>query len=62
MTEDAKKYRDTLNLPQTEFPMKADLARREPILLEKWEKDQLYQKILKKNAEQPKFILHDGPP
>lgn len=62
MTEETKKYRDTLHLPQTEFPMKADLAKREPLVLEKWEKDQLYQKILETNKNGPKFILHDGPP
>lgn len=56
------KYRNTLNLPQTTFPMKADLPKREPIQVKKWEKDKTYQKILKKNAKRPLFTLHDGPP
>ncbi len=57
-----KRYRDTLHLPQTDFPMKAELAKREPSFLERWEKDQLYRKILNENKNGPKFILHDGPP
>jgi isoleucyl-tRNA synthetase len=56
------KYRDTLNLPQTAFPMKADLVKREPEFLKKWEEEKLYQQVLKKNAGRPKYILHDGPP
>lgn len=55
-------YRDTLNLPQTTFPMKADLIKREPEVLKKWEETHLYSAILKKNESGPKFILHDGPP
>src|SRR5262245_11368882 len=55
-------YKNTLNLPQTDFPMKADLVTREPERLKKWETKQLYPRIqtLRKNAE--KFVLHDGPP
>ena len=55
-------YKDTLNLPHTEFPMKANLSQREPIMLEKWTSMNLYEKICEKNAGRPKFILHDGPP
>lgn len=55
-------YKDTLNLPQTDFPMKANLAQREPTILEQWNKLDLYKKIGEKNAGKPKFILHDGPP
>lgn len=55
-------YKDTLNLPLTDFPMKANLAQREPSILEKWNKLDLYKKIGEKNAGKPKFILHDGPP
>lgn len=55
-------YKDTLNLPLTDFPMKANLAQREPAILEKWNKLDLYKKIGEKNAGKPKFILHDGPP
>lgn len=55
-------YKDSLNLPHTEFPMKASLAQREPSMLEKWQQLDLYNKICEKNAGKPKFILHDGPP
>lgn len=56
------KYHDTLNLPKTAFPMKADLPRREPKQIEKWVGGNLYQQILKKNTGRPLFVLHDGPP
>jgi isoleucyl-tRNA synthetase len=55
-------YKDTLNLPQTGFPMKADLVAREPQRLQKWQDDALYQKIQAARAAAPKFVLHDGPP
>lgn len=55
-------YKSTLNLPHTEFPMKANLAQREPAMLERWKELSLYQKICEKNSGKPKFILHDGPP
>ena len=55
-------YKSTLNLPHTEFPMKANLAQREPVMLEKWNSLSLYQRICEKNAGKPRFILHDGPP
>lgn len=55
-------YKETLNLPHTEFPMKANLAQREPEMLENWNKLDLYRRIGEKNAGKPKFILHDGPP
>ena len=61
MTQE-KSYKDTLNLPQTSFPMKADLARREPEMLKTWEAEGLYAAIRKKSAGKPKYILHDGPP
>ena len=53
---------DTLNLPQTEFPMKAKLSQREPLFLEKWREMDLYHTLLKEREEAPLFILHDGPP
>ncbi|MGQ9619292.1 MAG: isoleucine--tRNA ligase [Candidatus Aminicenantia bacterium] len=59
MVED---YKDTLNLPKTPFPMKADLPQREPLILQKWEKMNIYRKILEKRKDSPLFILHDGPP
>ena len=55
-------YKDTLNLPHTEFPMKANLAQREPGILQQWQKLDLYKRIAEKNCGKPKFILHDGPP
>jgi len=54
--------KDTLNLPETSFPMRASLVEREPQRVEHWKKDKLYYKIQEKNKEKPKFILHDGPP
>src|SRR5258706_4818043 len=55
-------YKDTLNLPQTDFPMKADLITREPERLKKWEAAGLYQRIQAKRAGAEKFVLHEGPP
>src|SRR5579883_1526698 len=55
-------YKNTLNLPQTDFPMKADLVTREPQRLAKWEGMALYQKIQARRANAEKFVLHDGPP
>ena len=56
----AKDYKDTLNLPRTEFPMKANLPQREPQILEKW-KD-LYKKVREARKGREVFLLHDGPP
>ncbi|MDE2131197.1 MAG: isoleucine--tRNA ligase [Betaproteobacteria bacterium] len=56
---DSKK---TLNLPETPFPMRADLAKREPLWLAAWQKQQRYQKLRAHCAGRPRFILHDGPP
>ena len=56
------RYKDTVRLPKTPFPMKAGLAQREPELLEKWEKEGLYTAIQKAREGAPKFVLHDGPP
>lgn len=55
-------YKDTLNLPLTDFPMKASLAQREPQRLKQWQDMGLYEKIRQECAGRPKFILHDGPP
>lgn len=54
--------KDTLNLPQTNFPMKANLVEREPKRLELWGKDDLYSQIQRKNKNRTGYILHDGPP
>ena len=55
-------YKKTLNLPQTDFPMKASLSQREPARLKRWHEEDLYGQIRKARAGKPKFILHDGPP
>ena len=55
-------YRKTLNLPDTPFPMRGDLARREPDWIADWQRRKLYQKIREASAGRPKFVLHDGPP
>lgn len=55
-------YRETLNLPQTEFPMRGNLPQREPEILEKWENENIYAKVQKAREGKPKFVLHDGPP
>jgi isoleucyl-tRNA synthetase len=58
----SQNYKDTLNLPRTDFPMKANLAAREPEMLRAWEQTQLYQKIQQSRAGRELFVLHDGPP
>ena len=55
-------YNKTVNLPQTEFPMRAGLPNREPGMLEGFQKADLYHKLMKKNEGKHKFVLHDGPP
>ena len=58
----ASDYKSTLNLPVTDFPMKADLPKNEPALLEKWQKEGLHAKIRETSKGRKKFVLHDGPP
>ncbi len=55
-------YKSTINLPQTEFPMKADLARREPGQLARWAEMRIYERIREVSRGRPMFVLHDGPP
>ena len=55
-------YNKTINLPKTEFPMRAGLPAREPAMLEGWEKMDLYHQLLEKNQGKPRYALHDGPP
>jgi isoleucyl-tRNA synthetase len=55
-------YKSTLNLPQTSFPMKANLPQREPEILAKWGQLRLYEQLREKSQDRPKYILHDGPP
>lgn len=58
----ATDYKDTLNLPVTDFPMRASLPQREPETLEKWQNEDIYGRMLERNAGKEDFILHDGPP
>ncbi len=55
-------WKKTLNLPQTAFPMKANLQVTEPLTLARWESIKLYERIRESRAGEPKFVLHDGPP
>jgi isoleucyl-tRNA synthetase len=55
-------YSQTVNLPKTDFPMKADLPKREPVMLAQWEKEKVYAAALQNREGREKFILHDGPP
>lgn len=55
-------YKQTLNLPNTKFPMRGDLAKREPLMLKEWQEKELYKKIRKAREGAKQFILHDGPP
>jgi isoleucyl-tRNA synthetase len=58
----ARDYKDTLNLPRTDFPMKANLANREPEILKRWQAMELYGAQRNARAGKPKYVLHDGPP
>ena len=58
----SKDYNETLNLPKTDFPMRAGLPKREPEMLRRWEDADVYHLLLKKNEGKPLFSLHDGPP
>lgn len=55
-------YKNTLNLPQTDFQMKANLTQREPDVIKSWEDRKIYEKIQKKNRDKKSYLLHDGPP
>jgi len=55
-------YKETLNLPQTDFPMKANLPQREPLFLKRWAEIDLYGRIRAQSQGRPKYVLHDGPP
>jgi isoleucyl-tRNA synthetase len=55
-------YKDTLNLPDTSFPMRGDLARREPGWVRQWQDSRLYERIREAAKGRPRFVLHDGPP
>ena len=63
MPDDQKPdYKRTLNLPETPFPMRGDLARREPAWVRRWQETKLYERIRARAKGRPKFVLHDGPP
>jgi isoleucyl-tRNA synthetase len=55
-------YKDTLNLPKTDFPMKGNLPNREPAILKRWDEIDLYEQLRQTGAGRPRFVLHDGPP
>ena len=63
-SESGQDYKATLNLPQTEFPMRGSLPQREPEQVARWLKDKIYFRMVEKNraAKRPRFLLHDGPP
>lgn len=58
----AQDYNNTLNLPKTDFPMRAGLPKSEPVTLKAWEDDKVYETLMEKNEGKPLFVLHDGPP
>ena len=62
MTDAARDYSETLFLPKTDFPMRAGLPQKEPELLKRWQKLDLYHRMREAARGKPKFILHDGPP
>lgn len=62
MTDQTKDSKYTLNLPETSFPMRGDLAKREPAWLKSWQERKVYERIRAKRKGAPSFILHDGPP
>ncbi len=62
MCADTPDYKDTLNLPKTDFPMRAGLPKREPEWLERWERIGVYDKLRAEAGNRPVFCLHDGPP
>ena len=62
MTGKIRNYKETLNLPQTDFPMKASLPKREPDILSKWKEMRLYQQLRESSIGREKYVLHDGPP
>ena len=55
-------YNSTLNLPKTDFPMRAGLPKSEPVTLKAWEDNKVYEKLMEVNEGKPLFVLHDGPP
>jgi isoleucyl-tRNA synthetase len=60
--KDKVDYKDSLLLPKTDLPMRANLPEREPGFLDVWKKNELFSKLRESSASKEKFILHDGPP
>ncbi|MBR2087417.1 MAG: class I tRNA ligase family protein, partial [Oscillospiraceae bacterium] len=58
----AQDYKNSLNMPKTDFPMRGNLPKREPDILAKWETERLYDAMMQKNMGKPSFMFHDGPP
>ncbi|MBQ6453663.1 MAG: isoleucine--tRNA ligase [Coriobacteriales bacterium] len=58
----ANDYKSSMNLPKTDFPMRAGLPKSEPIRLKKWEETNIYERVLEKNKDGEHYVLHDGPP
>ena len=61
-TTEQRDYSDTLNLPKTDFPMRAGLPKKEPETIARWQQENLYEQLRKDAAGRPKYVLHDGPP
>ena len=61
-TQPKTDYKTTLNLPDTRFPMRGDLAKREPVWVKEWQQKKVYEAIRAASAGRPRFVLHDGPP
>lgn len=59
---ESKNYKNTLHLPQTSFPMKADLPTKEPLYVSRWRNQNLYDQLQEVRKDSPRFVLHDGPP
>jgi isoleucyl-tRNA synthetase len=57
-----KNFKDTLLIPKTDFPMRGNLGKKEPVMQESWRENDLYNKVLEKNKDRSQFVLHDGPP
>ena len=62
MADSPKDYRSTLNLPDTPFPMRGDLPKREPGWVKEWDEQGIYRRLREARCGRPKFVLHDGPP
>src|SRR5580765_2396908 len=62
MSDNEHRYKSTILLPATEFPMRGDLPKREPLMLARWEQEGLYHQLRETAKGRPRFFLHDGPP